>query len=141
MPLQALAFTSRVADGISFDQVDDFVRDGASHNQLYGVTSILLYDGARFLQYIEGPEDGVSLVYSRVLNATSHRDLVELGKGSRPCRMFPYWPMRLIPVEAADLTACADSNWSEVFSTAAGAAVPGTIPLKAMAAVVAPHIN
>ncbi|WP_367347452.1 BLUF domain-containing protein [Stenotrophomonas bentonitica] len=63
----------------------------------------MLTDDKKFRQYIEGPEEGVALAYSRITNATSHMGIVELGRSQGGSRRFPYWSMRWLPVEPEDL--------------------------------------
>ncbi|WP_232015531.1 BLUF domain-containing protein [Stenotrophomonas maltophilia] len=71
------------------DHVDDLTRAAARFNLEAGVTGVLLYDGHRFLQYIEGPEDSINVVYGRILGARSHCELLELGRGRVSGRFFP----------------------------------------------------
>jgi len=112
MPIRAIAYVSEAAGGLGIDAMDDKVREGATFNISAGVTGVLLFDGARFLQYLEGPEDGLAVAYSRILNATSHSHLVELGRARTGHRNFPYWSMRLLPVEPHELQAALDDDWS-----------------------------
>jgi len=111
MPLHALAYCSQVKPGLPLHQIDDIASDAADHNLLAGVTGVLLTDGKRFLQYIEGPEEGVALAYSRITNSTCHTDIVELGRSCGGPRRFPYWSMRWLPVEPADLRIAEVSDW------------------------------
>jgi len=142
MALQAIAYVSDALSGLSIDKVDDLSRAAAAQNKTAGVTGILLYDGKRFLQYIEGPEDGTSLVYSRILNAGSHLNVIELARGSVSERRFPYWAMRWIPVDEAQLEVAAFSDWTGLsratdrFSVATKP--PALVQLEVLAA---PYIN
>lgn len=111
MPLHALVYCSRAIPGLSLYQIDDLARDAAAHNLIAGVTGVLLTDGKKFLQYIEGPEEGVALAYSRITNATSHMSIVELGCSQGGPRRFPYWSMRWLPVEPEDLRIAEVSDW------------------------------
>lgn len=111
MPLHALVYCSRAKPGLTLYQIDDIASDAADHNQLAGVTGVLLTDGKRFLQYIEGPEEGVALAYSRITNSKSHTDIAELGRSVGGPRRFPYWSMRWLPVEPADLRIAEVSDW------------------------------
>lgn len=76
-----------------------------------GVTGVLLFDGSRFLQYMEGPEDGLRVAYSRVLGATSHTGLIELQRGRVGNRRLPFWPMRWLPTQPAELKRLACADW------------------------------
>lgn len=111
MPLHALVYSSQVAAGLTLSQIDDLVRDAAALNQIAGVTGVMLTDGKRFLQYIEGPEDGLCVAYARICNAKSHTGIMELGRSVGGPRRFPYWSMRWLPVEPEDLRIAAVSDW------------------------------
>ncbi len=93
------------------DHVDDLARVAARFNFEAGVTGVLLYDGLRFLQYNEGPEDSINVVYSRILRARSHCELIKLGRGRVSGRSFPYWSMRLLWVDDSEIRSVARSNW------------------------------
>lgn len=141
MPLHSRVYCSQAVPGLSLYQIDDLVRNAAAHNLIAGVTGVLLTDGKEFLQYIEGPEEGVALAYSRITNATSHIDIVELGRGEGGPRRFPYWSMRWLPVEPVDLRIALAADWrglayrSEVDI---GQVLTG---LERMALLVTPHID
>jgi len=79
MPLCAIAYVSDVAGPLAAAHLDALVEDAIRFNSLAGVTGVLLCDGSRFLQYFEGPDDGVSAVHERVLQARSHRAIHKLG--------------------------------------------------------------
>lgn len=112
MPLRAIAYVSKVLQDLSAERLHVLVEDAARFNKLAGVTGVLLHDGDRFLQYIEGPPDGIDSVYERILQAGSHIDIVELARGRLGQRQFPYWSMRALPVDAALLRQLSASDWS-----------------------------
>lgn len=132
MPLRAIAYASEAIPGLSMDHVDDLGRAAAGFNFEAGVTGVLLYDGLRFLQYIEGPEDSINVVYSRILSARSHRELIELGRGRVSGRFFPDWSMRLLWVEASEIRSVARGNWDGLSRGGA---------LRKLSLVVAPHLG
>lgn len=111
MPISAIVYSSQAAPGLSGSKMEALVQDAARFNGNAGVTGVLLFDGSRFLQYIEGPQDGLDVVYSRVLHACSHRELIELNRGQLGQRAFPYWSMRQIAVDALSLTRIAVGDW------------------------------
>ena len=101
MPLRAIAYVSQALPDLSAERLQALVDDAARFNKMAGVTGVLLHDGGRFLQYIEGPPDGIDSVYERILQAGSHVDIIELARGRLGQRQFPYWSMRALPVDAA----------------------------------------
>ncbi|MEN5095282.1 BLUF domain-containing protein [Stenotrophomonas sp. TWI1409] len=119
MPIRAVVYASGAGKGIAGDRLglpsgklDWIVDDAARFNRNAGVTGVLLFDGERFLQYLEGPEDGLSVAYSRVLGASSHNGIVELQRGRVGQRRLPFWPMRWLPVEPQELRRLAHADWT-----------------------------
>ncbi len=118
MPIRAVVYASSAGEGIAGDKLglsngklDQIVDDAARFNRDAGVTGVLLFDGERFLQYLEGPEDGLSVAYSRVLGASSHNGVVELQRGRVGQRRLPFWPMRWLPIESVQLRSLAHADW------------------------------
>lgn len=112
MPIRAVVYASQAVEGLSIDRLEALVTDAARFNKLAGVTGVLLHDGTRFVQYFEGPEDGVASVYERVLQSTSHTDVVELARGRVSTRQFPYWSMHQLPADQLLVGRLARADWS-----------------------------
>ncbi|WP_340569631.1 BLUF domain-containing protein [Stenotrophomonas sp. G106K1] len=122
MPIRAVVYASEavaeiVADGLGQTEgrLCSIIDDAARFNRDAGVTGVLLFDGERFLQYLEGPEDGLAVAYSRVVGASSHSGLVELQRGRVGRRRLPFWPMRWLPVESQELARMASADWTSFF--------------------------
>lgn len=119
MPIRAVVYVSEAGPtvaGCALDlpsaKLEELVDDAARFNRDAGVTGVLLFDGARFLQYLEGPEDGLTVAYSRVLGSQSHGGVVELQRGRVGQRRLPFWPMRWLPVERQNLSSVAHADWT-----------------------------
>ena len=112
MPLRAIAYISEAAPEMPHHRLDAIVEDAARFNRVAGVTGVLLYDGARFLQYVEGPEDGIASVYERIAHATAHSAMTQLASGRVPVRYFPYWSMRWLPSLQTELDQLVRSDWA-----------------------------
>lgn len=141
MPLRSLVYCSEAVPGLTLDQIDDLARDAAAHNLIAGVTGVLLCDGNRFLQYIEGPDDGMALVYSRILNSRSHREIIELGNSRGSVRRFPYWSMRWLPVEEPEFRIAALSDWRGLVLRRAESVFQVPTGMDRLTAIVRPHVN
>ncbi|AOA72441.1 MULTISPECIES: BLUF domain-containing protein [Stenotrophomonas] len=111
MPLHAIAYWSQVVPDLTLDKVDHLARDAMVHNLIMDVTGVLLTDGNRFLQYLEGPETAVKQNYRRITNARSHTRMVELGRSTGRQRRFPSWPLRWLLVEPEDIRLAIVSDW------------------------------
>jgi len=87
-------------------------RGSTDFNRGVDVTGVLLLDGARFLQYFEGPHDGVEAVLERILSAEDRRDVEVLANGNVPQRYFPHRSMRIISTSASAPQHAATTDWS-----------------------------
>lgn len=119
MPIRAVVYVSEASEALTGDKLglcngklDEVVDDAARFNRNAGVTGVLLFDGERFMQYLEGPEDGVSVAYSRVRGASSHHGIIELQRGRVGQRRLPFWPMRWLPVESVELREMVRADWT-----------------------------
>lgn len=114
MALLAFAYASQAIEGLAADKIELLCKDAAAFNTVAGVTGLLLFDGSRFLQYLEGPDDGIDAAYSRIRFSRSHRDVVELARGHVSRRRFPYWSMQRIAVAEAALREATFSDWTSL---------------------------
>lgn len=139
MALQAIAYASLATSDVSANQLEKLVQGAASLNQMAGVTGVLLFDGDRFLQYIEGPDDGIAVVYSRILNSKTHTEIIELARGRVSGRRMPYWPMHWVLTDKAQFNDAAFGDWTMlVRHDGATRSIP--TGLDRLAAVAAPFI-
>ncbi|WP_369040052.1 BLUF domain-containing protein [Stenotrophomonas maltophilia] len=145
MPIRAIVYASEVSQAIarggigqSDGKLDAIVDDACRFNRDAGVTGVLLFDGGRFLQYLEGPEDGLAVAYSRVLGARSHSALVEVQRGRAGQRRLPFWPMRWLPVEPVELRVLANADWTS-FKQRGDAAAMNATGMDLLRALVEPY--
>lgn len=117
MPLHAIAYTSQARDGLQAADIDRILADATSFNRLAGVTGVLTFDGQRFLQYIEGPADGVGTVFQRITNAGSHTALRVLAREPIAVRHFPRWPMAAQSLAATTTDLIVGARWCEGFQS------------------------
>lgn len=141
MPIRAVVYASEVAEGLSIDQREALVADAARFNRIAGVTGVLLFDGVRFVQYFEGPEDGVASVYERVLQSTSHTNVVELARGRVSSRQFPYWSMHELPADQLLVGKLARADWSRFKISGPEDMASSVWGIDLLAAAVAPYVQ
>ncbi|MCX2893016.1 BLUF domain-containing protein [Stenotrophomonas lactitubi] len=146
MPIRAVVYTSEAAVDIAASRLGqtggrlcEIVDDAARFNRDAGVTGVLLFDGGRFLQYMEGPDDGLQVAYSRVLGASSHSGLIELQRGRVGQRRLPFWPMRWLPVEPTKLRRVASADWTGFAQREGGGASTSATGMELLSALVQPH--
>lgn len=112
MPFRAVGYMSQARQPWNREDLDALVQRAAAFNVEAGVTGVLLFDGVSFLQYIEGPAEGVDLAYRRILSSAFHSEIVELGRGTVGCRLLPYWSMHWLLADPSQLRSVARADWT-----------------------------
>ncbi|HWV11753.1 MAG TPA: BLUF domain-containing protein, partial [Sphingobium sp.] len=80
MSLYQIMYISSATGDVSFTQCVTIAQAAAQKNSSEDVTGLLLYNGKRFLQVLEGPRDNVERIYERISRDGRHRALVMLRK-------------------------------------------------------------
>ncbi len=90
---RAIAYVSRAVAGLTNEDLDRLLVDARAHNKVQGVTGVLLYDGSRFFQYLEGSPQSVERIYSRIVSSYMHTGLEVLFDNQVPDAYFSQWHM------------------------------------------------
>lgn len=88
-----LIYISTAVAGLNAEALDDIFAASRSNNRAANVTGMLLFNGRRFLQALEGEEAAVRKTYERIRADRRHRALVELGARVIGQREFGAWDM------------------------------------------------
>ena len=93
MPLQELIYTSVAhADGNDED-VKNILASSQRNNAALFVTGLLLFDGQRYIQILEGDSTNVDSLFEVISQDSRHHDLELLHKGQVKGRSFENWRM------------------------------------------------
>ena len=111
MSLHAFAYVSTATEGLDVPALDALLADATAFNRMAGVTGVLMYDGTRFLQYAEGPRDGLASVHARIVNARRNSCVTELAAGPLRARWFPRWTMANRMIEPGALASIVAAPW------------------------------
>lgn len=65
-------------------------------NRAKGLTGLLIFDGHRFLQYLEGEEEIVRGLYAKIKTDARHFAVVTLRESHGEYRQFAAWDMALV---------------------------------------------
>ena len=130
LPLRALAYQSTVSCPLAADSIDELLIDAMARNQALSVTGVLLFDGNRFFQYLEGPEEAIYQVFSRIEAATRHGNVVVQFDEAVSERYFRTWSMVCRRVDVSALPTIAAGTWKRQFPPARDdrRPVPGLAP-------------
>ena len=111
--IHALVYTSSAAGGLANTDLERILVDASIHNRQHDVTGALLYDGARFLQYIEGPQAGLDAVFARINASSKHAGVATLVTGAIAERHFWNWSMACRHADASMIQRLESARWTE----------------------------
>lgn len=92
----SLIYVSMASDGVSAEDVRELAHHSARKNAEYGVTGMLAYNSARFMQLLEGEESAVMQTMERISQDSRHEDVSILRKADIGQRECPDWSMRVL---------------------------------------------
>lgn len=92
----------KAMDPMALRSILDLAR---TRNAELGITGMLLYSNAHFIQVLEGESDVLDALYSKIANDSRHDHVRTLMSLSLKARDFPNWSMAYRAVSEADLQA------------------------------------
>lgn len=102
----SLCYVSAATQHMTHDELIQCLAQFRKNNTLAGITGLLLYNGhGTFLQVLEGDDEVVDELYSRINKDTRHRRINCLGRRRISQRSFPDWSMGFKSLDDEDLTA------------------------------------
>ncbi|MGA9581905.1 MAG: BLUF domain-containing protein [Allosphingosinicella sp.] len=100
MRLKTLTYTSRARLDLGDSDLSAIQQTARHLNALDGITGLLLFDGSRFLQIVEGAEDAVDNLVERLRGDSRHSAFELRDERYVDRRSFPDWSMELVRVSA-----------------------------------------
>ncbi len=100
MRLKTLAYTSRARLDLRDEELAQIHETARHLNALDGVSGLLLFDGSRFLQIIEGGEGAVDNLVERLRMDRRHSAFEVRDERFVDQRSFADWSMELVRVSA-----------------------------------------
>lgn len=98
MLLKSLTYTSRASLDLTANDLMDIHQSARHLNALDGITGLLMFDGTRFLQIIEGPEEAIDSLVDRLRMDHRHGSLEIRDERFVEERSFAGWSMELVNV-------------------------------------------
>lgn len=93
LPIFQLRYISTLSEGIAVEEVPRILDNARTINRRNGVTGLLLFNGERFLQLLEGEEQAVRDTFKRISADPRHRGIALLGTTTSDRRAFQNWDM------------------------------------------------
>jgi hypothetical protein len=100
LKLKTLTYTSRARLDLSNGELGEIHQTARHLNALDGITGLLVFDGVRFLQIVEGAEEAVDSLVARLRADPRHSAFEIRDQRFVSARSFPEWSMELVRVSA-----------------------------------------
>jgi hypothetical protein len=100
MRLKTLSYSSRARIDLSDDDLNDIHQTARHLNALDGITGLLVFDGSRFLQIVEGDEGAIDDLLDRLRSDRRHSSIEVRDARFVSRRSFSDWSMELVRVGA-----------------------------------------
>lgn len=91
-PVRQLIYQSRATGPVDAHGI---LQASRHNNALDGITGLLWYDGAHFVQVLEGPEESVATAFARISADRRHEAVEVLSDRRLDTPEFGYWSMEL----------------------------------------------
>lgn len=106
-PLRSLTYVSRATDPMSETEFTQLGLEAGRLNALDGITGLLVFNGERFCQTIEGAPSAIDDLLTRLQRDRRHADFAIVHDEQTDSRRFRSWDMQFLAVPT-DKTAALD---------------------------------
>ena len=100
--MHQIVYTSEAQPNFQLGELGAILYDARFHNNRNTVSGVLLFDGRRFLQALEGEPQEVRDTFARISRDKRHRRIKILCDRTIECREFGIWDMATEVREAPD---------------------------------------
>ncbi len=104
-PLHEVLYVSTLAPQAPVKVVSDIATKARRANEACGITGLLIFDGMRFCQQIEGPRKPVLALIERIRQDPRHVNVEILHHGPLAARRFRRFGLGYVAVDDVDLLA------------------------------------
>lgn len=105
MQLKTLTYVSRASLDLAERDLIDILETARRRNALEGITGLLIFNGVRFLQIIEGAEAAIDSLVAGLRRDPRHTGFEVQDERFTEARSFPDWSMQLVQVSTSFLEA------------------------------------
>lgn len=102
--LSRLLYVSKSVNIINHFDLSQILESSRQNNAEAGITGVLCGSKSHFVQLLEGPENNLIQLYSKIIDDRRHRDCVLIGIVPISSRMFNKWSMGYIERNAEEIT-------------------------------------
>ncbi|MEH3122342.1 MAG: BLUF domain-containing protein [Sphingomonas phyllosphaerae] len=92
-PVYQLVYISRATRPLDDAELARLASGAARFNDRYGITGLLLHDGSRFIQALEGPQPHIETLMARIARDPRHDSIAYVERRTVAARQFGGWAM------------------------------------------------
>ncbi len=124
-----LIYVSIAAKRYNGTELKGFLQEWRTNNERMDLTGMLLYKDGKFMQVLEGEEEAVKKLSSKIDRDPRHTQVNLLLEGPATYREFPDWSMGFTDLDSSEITSVA--GYSEFMNTPLTADAYSTSPTRA----------
>ena len=102
MNIVRLIYVSTMTESCDTAALQDILSASQKNNAERGISGILCYDPAFFMQCLEGPREEVSEIYARICSDPRHKNITLLEYAESETRLFADWTMGFLRADVLD---------------------------------------
>lgn len=100
--LKYLAYVSRQSYILTNDDISNLLVSCRTNNTRNEITGMLIYFDGTFVQFLEGPENTINILFDKIKNDKRHQEIIPLVEGIATQREFGDWSMAFKKLTADD---------------------------------------
>lgn len=102
MKFVRLIYVSTMTEACDTAALQAILSSSQRNNSELGISGVLCYDPAFFMQCLEGPRDAVNEIYSRIYQDPRHKNITLLEYAETDERLFDNWTMGFLRADMLD---------------------------------------
>jgi hypothetical protein len=94
--MHQIAYISHASLHVTLEDLTELCRSSSLHNESSGVSGLLVYDGKRFMQVIEGDSTSIRPLMDRIAADNRHKKIDYLADEPLAARQFGTWALACV---------------------------------------------
>lgn len=102
---ECFLYSSELSSSYDVTCVPDIIKTARGFNEEHGITGVLIFDGVRFVQYLEGPKAQLLPLLDSIALDPRHTNFAVQYQKKREKRLFKNWSIAYSYVDDANVLA------------------------------------
>lgn len=99
MDIKAATYSSFASPGLQPVELEQILAASRRNNARDAITGVLMFNGAAFVQTIEGPPEAIDALLMTLASDTRHCQMEVCDERTLPRRIFPDWSMGYVRMD------------------------------------------